>query len=402
MRRTRPIPLADTRAIPVSAWTDHPHPRSARARRRTLWMAGLCTLVLAGGATAAALTFDTAGSSPRVGSPARALADARAFLGAYVEPSGQVVRRDQGGDTVSEGQAYGMLIAQAIGDHLAFNRIWDWTRSHLQQPNGLLAFHASPSGSIEDATPASDADVLAAWALSRATGSGAASHHEQARRMSSAILDGETVARGGQLILAAGPWATGSPASLDPSYWNPNGFDALARFTGDPRWRRLRASATQLTAELTGDGRELPPDWAKLADGAVSGEPAPGGAAPQVRYGLDAQRLVVAMAVSCNAADRRLAARWWRLLAPGSRSTAIALSPAGAVIDAQPHALPSIAAAAAATAAGDTGAADRLLAQARRAQRSYPTYYGGAWLALGELMLSTDRLGGCAGQGGNG
>ena len=32
------------------------------------------------------------------------------FLDEYVEPDGRVVRRDEGGDVVSEGQAYGMLI----------------------------------------------------------------------------------------------------------------------------------------------------------------------------------------------------------------------------------------------------------------------------------------------------
>ena len=38
------------------------------------------------------------------------------FLDDYVEPDGRVVRRDEGGDVVSEGQAYGMLIAVAVGD----------------------------------------------------------------------------------------------------------------------------------------------------------------------------------------------------------------------------------------------------------------------------------------------
>ena len=38
------------------------------------------------------------------------------FLDAYVDPDGRVVRRDQGGDTVSEGQAYALLLATAVGD----------------------------------------------------------------------------------------------------------------------------------------------------------------------------------------------------------------------------------------------------------------------------------------------
>ena len=46
------------------------------------------------------------------------------FLKEYVEPDGRVVRRDEGGDVVSEGQAYGMLIAVAVGDETRFRSIW--------------------------------------------------------------------------------------------------------------------------------------------------------------------------------------------------------------------------------------------------------------------------------------
>ena len=51
----------------------------------------------------------------------------RAFLAAYVDPDGRVVRRDQDGDTVSEGQAYAMLVAVAIDDRAAFRSVWSWT-----------------------------------------------------------------------------------------------------------------------------------------------------------------------------------------------------------------------------------------------------------------------------------
>ena len=44
---------------------------------------------------------------------------AQRFLRRYVMPDGRVSRIDQGGDTVGEGQAYGMLMAAAIGDESA-------------------------------------------------------------------------------------------------------------------------------------------------------------------------------------------------------------------------------------------------------------------------------------------
>ena len=50
------------------------------------------------------------------------------------------MRIDQGGDTVSEGQAYGMLLAAAIGDSQRFDAIWEWTQDNLRRPDGLFAF----------------------------------------------------------------------------------------------------------------------------------------------------------------------------------------------------------------------------------------------------------------------
>ena len=62
------------------------------------------------------------------------------FLDDYVESDGRVVRRDEGGDVVSEGQAYGMLIAVAVGDEARFRAIWQWTKTHLRRGDGLLAW----------------------------------------------------------------------------------------------------------------------------------------------------------------------------------------------------------------------------------------------------------------------
>jgi endo-1,4-beta-D-glucanase Y len=364
-------------------------------------------LVLIAAATAGAVWADTSsGGSPSGGArgagqaATQARADARAFLARYVKPSGQVVRPEQGANTVSEGQAYGMLLAQAAGEPRTFARIWSWTRVHLLRPDGELASLAGPSGNVRDPTPASDADVLAAWALSRAGGRGAAAYHAQARRTAAAILANETVRRGSLLLLAAGPWATGSPASLDPSYWSGEAFAALERFTGDPRWLALERSALAVIRGLTAGGRLLPPDWARLDGTRASPTPAPNGSAPQVRYGLDAQRLVVWLAASCDPAQRALAAGWWPILSAGARAGALALAPSGAVIDAATNALPYVASAAAAQAAGARAARSALLAGARRVQSRYPTYYGGAWLALGEQLLLTRRLGGCGLQGG--
>jgi endoglucanase len=323
--------------------------------------------------------------------------DTDAFLAGYVEPDGRVVRRDQNGDTVSEGQAYGLLLAQSVGDHGAFARIWAWTKAHLQRPDGLLAYHANGSGTVTNTTPASDADVLSAWALARATGPGAAGYHVEGRRMASAVLSLETVRRGGALMLAAGPWATGEPATLDPSYWSLGAFDELARLTRDPRWLALSHSTETLASSLTGGGARLPPDWARVDGTAVTATPAPNRQAPRVQYGLDAQRLVVWFAASCDPAARRLAARWWPIVSAPGRAGALALALSGAVLNAATNATPLVATAAAAGAAGRQPQRDRLLDDAANVQSRHATYYGAAWLALGHVLLGTRALGGCAG-----
>ena len=319
------------------------------------------------------------------------------FLASYVRPDGRVVRTDQGGDTVSEGQAYGMLLAEAAGNDAAAGRIWRWTRDHLQLGDGLFAWHADAAGKVTGQQPASDADLLIAWALLRYSGPGAATWHRDGRRVAAAILAHEvTTGPRGVPVLAAGPWATGRPASLDPSYWSLTAFSQLARLTGNQIWNRLATGAVTLTRELTQDGRLLPPDWAELtASGSLRPEPAPDGSQPQTQYGPDAQRTVVWFAASCDGQAKALAARWWPQLRPGNHGQALALSPTGSVLNGSPAPLPMVASAAAAKAAGDGPAAQKLLQRATAEQRAHPTYYGGAWSALGPALLTTSALGTC-------
>src|SRR5436190_12716757 len=89
------------------------------------------------------------------------------FLDDYVERDGRVVRRDEGGDVVSEGQAYAMLIAVAIGDEKRFRAVWSWTKNNLRRPDGLLSWRWF-DGKVTDVNTAADADLDAARALALA------------------------------------------------------------------------------------------------------------------------------------------------------------------------------------------------------------------------------------------
>jgi endoglucanase len=310
------------------------------------------------------------------------------FLSDYVTGDGRVLRHDQGNDVVSEGQAYAMLIAEAAGRTDVVRTVWAWTRAHLQRPDGLLSYHASANGRVLDRQSAADADTLAAYALLRYAGPGAAGLHADGRRLASAVLAHETVRdRQGGLVLVAGPWATGQPAVVDPSYWMPSVFDGLAHLTGDQRWSGLSATAVGLVDRLTAHGRRLPPDWGRF-DGTSVRPSGSGGGGGSPQYGPDAQRVPIWFAYSCDPRARSLAASWWAVLQQDNRSSATALTLDGNPVDGSGSTVALVAASAAATAAGDHAGAAQLMAGAAATNQGTPTYYGSAWLALSPALAA--------------
>ena len=343
----------------------------------------------ASASTAAAEPASTDPSGPASHGGSAATIAAAQFINRYVTSDGRVIRHDQGGDIVSEGQAYGMLIAEIAERPSLTRRIWSWTRAHLGRSDGLFAWHATGTGQIEDPHSAADADVLIAYALLRYTGPGQAAMHDAGGRVAVAVLANESVTlAGGEPLVVPGPWAKlTSPPTVDPSYLMPGVFHALARMTGDGRWTRAAAAAIATISDLTDGGRRLPPDWAALSGGRLHAIAEPGGGAG-VQYGLDAARLPVWFGTACDSSARTLAASWWRnVLSLGDRSAPQALTLSGATIDPNKSALTLLAGAAAATAAGDKNAAASLSGRAAALARYTPTYYGNAWAALGAALL---------------
>ncbi|MEI8312710.1 MAG: glycosyl hydrolase family 8, partial [Verrucomicrobiota bacterium] len=97
------------------------------------------------------------------------------FKERFVSPEGRVIDNGNGGITHSEGQGYGMLLAEAYGDRSTFDRIWSWTKQNLQtrKDDKLLSWlwkpEADGDGNVGDANNASDGEILVAWALIRAS-----------------------------------------------------------------------------------------------------------------------------------------------------------------------------------------------------------------------------------------
>ncbi len=333
------------------------------------------------------------------------------FLNEYVSRDGRVIRRDQGGDTVSEGQAYGMLLTVAMDNRARFDSIWGWTRAHLLEPNGLLASRWA-DGRVVSSPPAADADLDAAQALVLAGERfGRSSYRDQGVAIARAVLANETVrgdTRNTALVLVAGPWAH-TQRVVNPSYFSPRAYADLSRADPDLRWRLLVSSSHAIVERLIAHGGALPANWATLGaapgtPGATTttgtpgtvrpiGNPADPAAVTQPSSSFDAVRVAVRYAASCNRGDRRLAADLWPMYRrnPGRDSYALDGAPASPYV----HAASFVGAAAAAHAARNRATANRLLNRAQAQDAAHPSYYGAAWVALGRVLLTTAALGSC-------
>jgi endoglucanase len=336
------------------------------------------------------VTSSTTGDEGAIDRESTARAAARHFLDTYVGPDGRVERHDRGGDTVSEGQAYAVLLAAAIGDDETVDRVWSWTAANLQRPDGLLSWHFA-DGAVVDRESAPDAEVDAIRGLLLASDGPDDERARAAWQMADALAAQVVVSSPWEgMLLAPGEWAIDRQVS-NPSYFSPRTVDVLATRSPEP-WAGVMVGSRAELLGLTDGGRLLPPDWSTW-EGATPVPTGGPGLDGSPRYAWDAARVPVRLAESCDPSDRALAAAW---------SSTLQDEPARIVrdLDGEPsaddtHPLALVGAAASAHAAGDTESRDELLDEAEALDRQRPTYYGSAWVALGRILLQTDLAGTC-------
>ncbi len=197
-----------------------------------------------------------------------------AFAASYVQDDGRVVDWTTEARTVSEGQAYALFFALVAGDRARFERILDWTATHLARgdlaqhlPAWLWGRDEHERWRVLDENPASDADLWLSYTLLEA---GRLWSRPLWTRLGLAMLD-QIAARE---VRSAGPHRVLMPAPqgfisdqglrLNPSYWPPFQFAYFAAVQPDGPWQQLLDDYQYFLPDLSPGGRV--PDWFVLTE----------------------------------------------------------------------------------------------------------------------------------------
>jgi endoglucanase len=234
----------------------------------------------------------------------------------FVGDDGRV--RDTGNKNIShtEGQGWAMLFAENFDDRATFDRIWNWTRDKLRQPDSaLFSWRWDPNAKnpVADTNNATDGDTLIAWALARAAHRWRTpAYANEARRIVTDIREKLIASVGGGLVLLPGlDGFTRKDGSVlvNLSYYVYPALEAFPHLDPSPRWARLRIDGLRLLAKARFGEWGLTPDWVTIDK---AGQVAPAAQLPP-RFGYDAIRIPLYLVWGREATSQRLAAemRFW-------------------------------------------------------------------------------------------
>ncbi len=252
------------------------------SRREVLIGAGAAGLLAAAAGPAWAKPFDGAAW--------------RDYAQRFLLPEGRIVDTGNKGISHSEGQGYGLLLAESAGDRAAFDRILGWTQRNLMvREDGLSAWRWQPDGGVTDRNNASDGDILIAWSLLRAAQRWKTeSYTSAAIAIVKALTPAVVAEQAGMTVLLPGRdgFRKGDSLILNPSYWVFPALRAFAALPGAAVWSKVADSGLVLLSKARFGSFQLPPDWVSLD---VGGNVAPAEGFRK-QYGYDAVRVPLYLA----------------------------------------------------------------------------------------------------------
>ncbi len=146
------------------------------------------------------------------------------FKAKFLMQDGRVLDTGNGSVSHSEGQGYGMLFAVAANDKQSFQRIWNWTKQSLQNPQSQLfywKFNPILSEPLEDKNNATDGDILIAWALLKAGKKWGGTYTEESEQIFQAVMNHTVIDFAGKKVLLPGAhgFRFDDYVYLNPSYF---------------------------------------------------------------------------------------------------------------------------------------------------------------------------------------
>jgi len=188
------------------------------------------------------------------------------FKKELLQSNGGVLRSDDN-TFVSEGQSYGMMLAVQNNDQVTFDKIWNWTKTNMQDnnPYGLFSWQVSASGEVMSHEPAPDGEEMIAMALffaSHRWGDKAAPYDYsiQAKKILEQILKFETTT---DYYLT---FNVSEKDKFNASYFMPAFYRLFSMYTGNTAWETVAGNSYNFIDNCqkesygnTANG--LVPDW---------------------------------------------------------------------------------------------------------------------------------------------
>jgi endoglucanase len=243
------------------------------------------------GLLGAALAATAPAGAARANEAAR---DWAAFKARFLSAEGRVIDNGNANQSHSEGQGWGLALAEHHDDRPAFDSMLAWTRRNLRRETDCLhswRWRPDRQPAVQDTNNATDGDLFIAAALLRG-----------GRRWSDPALkeEGTAVARdvlrllvrraGGHLVLLPGAhgFEHRTQVIINPSYYAYPAIAVLAEAVPDPAWLRVASDGLRLLRSARFGRWGLAPDWLAVSreHGAVA--PAPGW---PPRFSYDAVRV---------------------------------------------------------------------------------------------------------------
>lgn len=187
-------------------------------------------------------------------------------------PDGSSVVVKDGGQVVSEGIAYGMLLSVAFDDRPLFDGLWQHYTDHVDE-NGLMnwSMGVCDAAGNNNANAATDAELDAAMALLQANSLWQEpAYLAAAEDLTQRIIQYETEMCDAKLVLRPGDFHGGcsDPENprLNPSYFSPGYYRAFAYHFPDQAatWLQLIDNSYELFELYQARMDGLVPDWSAV------------------------------------------------------------------------------------------------------------------------------------------